>query len=215
MKTLTLAAVILLFSGCATHNQVRVSATEDIEIKNLAVIVPDSGTFEVQHARLRQDATSAVLFGLIGYAIESGYRDSLDAEKEQQVREYVAQLDCAGDLARSIQNTFREESDIASTLYRSESGLSEEHDALATFRVEHCGFTLVQRDSELFVPFITLNAKAMSADGKIIWDDKETFTGKKEIRFDTMLTAEGGAAKLLDDLLAEAGARLAYQIIYQ
>ena len=215
MRILIIAAAILLFSGCATHNQVRVSATKDIEIKSLAVIVPDSGTFEVQHARLRQDATSTVLFGLIGYAIESGYRDSLDAEKEQQVRQYVAQLDCAGDLARSIQNTFREESDIASTLYRSERELSGEHDARVTFRVEHCGFTLTQRDSKLFVPFVTLNAKAMSADGQIIWDDRETFTGKKEIRFDVMLTEEGGAAKLLDDLLEEAGARLAYQIIFQ
>jgi hypothetical protein len=215
MKKLILATLSLALAGCATHNQIRVSTTDDIEIKNLAVIVPESGTFEVQNARLRQDGTSTALFGLIGYAIEAGHRDSLDTEKEQQVREYVEQLDCAGDLASAIQTTFRDESEINSTLYRSENELAGTHDAQVIFKVQQCGFTLTNRDSELFVPFITLNAKAMSSDGYVIWDDKETFTGKEEVSFQTMLAGEGVAAKLLDDLLNEAGARLAYQIVYQ
>ena len=207
--------VTFALTGCATHRQVRVSITEDIDIKSLAVIVPDSGTFEVQYARLRQDGTSTMLFGLVGYAIEAGHRDSVDAAKEQQIQEYVAQLDCAGDLARAIQRTFREESEINVTLYGGEDEITGEHDARVTFTVQQCGFTLKNRDSEEFVPFITLNARAISADGYVIWDDKETFTGNKKVSFETMLKGEGVAATLLDDLLNDAGARLAYQIIYQ
>lgn len=215
MRPILIVACVMALAGCATQSQVRVSATEDIQINTLAVVVPRTGEFEVYYARLRQDGTSTVLFGLIGYAIEAGHRDAIDEEKEVAIREYVAQLDCAGDLANTIQRTFMEESEINATFYQSTDDIQSPYDAQVTFVVEQCGFTLAHQDSELFVPFIKLNAKAMSADGYVIWDDLETFTGKRGMSFDTMLAGEGVAAKMLDDLLQEAGARLAYQIIYQ
>lgn len=215
MQKFYLLISVLVISGCTTHNQIRVSATEDIEINNLAIIVPDTGVFEVQDARLRQDGTSTVLFGVVGYAVEAGYRESADVKKSRQLQESIDQVDCAGDLANAVAGTFEGESDIQYSLYRRKEIVAEGHDARVTFKVKQCGFTLVNQDKEAFVPFIHLNAKAISSEGRVIWDDNETFTGKKEVQFETMLESKGIAKNLLDELFAEAGARLAYQLIYQ
>ncbi len=215
MRTLFIIICLMSQAGCATHNQVRVSVTENIPIKTLAVVVPKTGEFEVHYARLRQDGTSTVLFGLIGYAVEAGYRNSTDTKKKEQIREYLTQLDCSGSLAKSIQHTFREESEIDSTLYTSTDKIQSDYDAQVTFQIEECGFTLAHRDTEMFVPFVKLKVKATSRDGYVIWDDLETLTGKSRMSFDSMLASEGIAEKQLKSLLQEAGARLAYQIIYQ
>lgn len=215
MPRLALVCLLVLIGGCATHAQVRVNATEDIVIERLALIVPDMGSFEVQHDRLKQTGTSTALFGIIGYAVEAGYRDSLDTQKEQEILEFVEQLDCPGNLLAAMLAAFWRNSDITVDVLDSRSEIEASYDAIGVFEMEHCGFTLSHQDTDLLVPYITLEAKVESSGGQVIWDDRETVVGVKGQLFLDLLNEENLASEMLDGLLKDAGTRLAYNIIYQ
>lgn len=206
MRNFLLYIPFLLMLGCATHNQVRVNTTENIQIKKLALVIPDSGTFEVQYARLRQNATSTVLFGAIGYAIEANYHDSQDAKKEGEIIRRIEDLDCSGSVRSNMVKVFSDESDIQVEVFTQQADVSGSYDAIAEFNLDECGFTLGDQDSEKLSPYVTLSAKVTSSEGQIIWDDREKFVGGEGYQFHNLVEEDGAAKRLMDELLNEASA---------
>jgi len=194
---------------------VRVNDTEDVAIKKLALVVPESGSFEVQYDRLRQTGTSAILFGAVGYAIAESYNDSMDAKKEGEIIHSFKDLDCSRSVRTNMAKVFGNESDIQVDVFLKHEDVAGKYDAVAQLDLIECGFTLGNQDIEKLFPYVTLNAKVVSSEGKIIWDDREKIVGSEGRAFGGLVGDKGTAKQLMDDLLSEAGARLAYNIIYQ
>lgn len=85
----------LLVSACTptTGTHILLNQSNLTKIKTIGIIVKKEEDFSVRLSREKTTATGAVLFGLIGAAVEAGARSSADIQREEKFKPLVGDYD--------------------------------------------------------------------------------------------------------------------------
>jgi hypothetical protein len=162
-------------------------------------------SFEVVDSRFQETAAAAVMFGLIGAAINSGINGNEDIEKAKPYAAAAGKLEPGRIMSEKISATL-----AAKTFPLAEGEKGASH----TLRVEikEWGLTRTAFNDPRMSTFIRLHL-IMKQGKKVVWD--------------TYLKDSGGRAAVLSDitsdmlvqdieaLAAKMGERIAYEIIYR
>ncbi|MDJ0851306.1 MAG: hypothetical protein QNK04_23275 [Myxococcota bacterium] len=112
--------------------------------------------------------------------------------------------------------TLRDESRFRVAIYAEEPLPAEaaRYDAVVSFDLQNCGFRLVNRKSEQLSAFFEFEARARLEGDQEIWDDREVMLGQHRFSLDELTASPGPALEDLAEASRQAGASMAFLMIY-
>ena len=216
---LSLLFLLSIMVSCGpVHQAIQPMADDVRNLKRLAVIVPDDGTFIILLDRATATPAPAVLFGLIGAAIASAHNESRDNDKMTALKPHLESFSTRAAFAEAFSQTLKDgdrQNDIR--LFDAAPGEAESKnfDAVLTFNIKNWGLRLPNRDEERLSPFIEMETTMLRAsDNKVLWNTHDTFLGQKRSYFSDYKEDGSMLRNELKSTVANAGARMAMKVIY-
>lgn len=212
---LALGALSALACG-PVHKQIRPQATSLARLERLDVYFAKAGEFTVFDRRVDANAMEGALFGLAGAAIAEG----VDADRDRKTTELVAAKltgvpTCRPGIEQAFFETLAGSGKIRAR--RAEAPPTSppaDADAVVVFSIDHCGFRLMNQASGEMAAFVEVGVKLTLADGTTGWEDRETVIAPSRATVERLKSEDGLATPLLESVLADAGRRLAYNLLY-
>lgn len=212
---LRVASLLALAVACGpVHKQVRPQAERFGALKRLDVHFAKSGEFSVFEKRVDANAGASAMFGLIGAAIAEG----VDADADRKTTELIAArlpagIGCRPGVEKALLDALAANGKIEARLVEAPDPASGADGVLA-LTIEHCGFRLTNQSSGEMSAFVEIDVKLTLAGGSVVWDDRETVIAASRATIERLKSEEGLARPLLEGVLADAGKRLAYNVLY-
>lgn len=211
------ASFVLVAAACGpVHQEVRPHDFAPAQLEKLDVYFATPGEFTVFEKRAGGDEGAGLMFGLIGAAIA----ESVDASQDEKTAEAVAATFSEAPTCQpGVERAFFETLEASGKIHprrvdREPKSAPVEADAVIVLRIDHCGFRLMNQSSGEMAAFVEVGVKLTLADGTTRWDDRETVIATSRATAERLQSEEGLAAPLFEGVLADAGRRLANNLLY-
>lgn len=197
------------------HQELRPRVEVVRALKRVALVISKDGEFTVFDERARATGTPAVLFGLVGAAVASAANASADEESANSLAAFLEHAECRGRFQAAFERTLAESKRISAEpkpdlVHAKQSGA----DAVVIFRIESCGFRLVSQESLEMAAFIDLSARLELSNGEVGWDDRETVIATTHTTLAGLKREPALARRLFEEVLDDAGRRMANNLLY-
>jgi hypothetical protein len=218
MRLLVCSLTVFIMSCGPVHRAIHPSPDDVRNLKRIAVMVPNDGTFIVLLDRATATAAPAVLFGLIGAAIASAHNESRDTERMTALNPSLAGFSSratfAAAFAQAVKSGARQ-SDIQVFEELPDETEIKKFDAVLTFDIKNWGLRLPKQDEEQLAPFIELQTTLIRSSDKLtLWNMHDTFLGQKRTYFSDYKENGPMLRDETKETIANAGTRMATRIMY-
>lgn len=201
---LVAASILFCFTPAYADKNEKLGA---VEITGMSVALDESDSnFTVIDARMDETATAAVLFGLVGAAVNSASNASEDKVLTDVYRETAAEIDLASLIKDNLISTINKKQSVPLV---SEGELAS-HDL--EVEIKDWGMVRISNASPEMRIFLNLRV-IMKENGKSIWDTRRHDAGKHEAIFSDF--TEEIFVEQVNRLAQKSGQRIAYEIIYR
>jgi len=190
-------AILLLFL-CAFN--VSAGANDKSPI-NLTI---DDGEFDIIYHRAGTNSSGAILFGLIGAAIQEGTKSSQDEEKQQQILPLITSSSCSAQFDVSLKNKL-----MKKHVFSEEKSIPN-----LTVKIDKCGFKVVDSTTMLMSSFV-LAKFTYNGLSKETYEETIYITGKKKYSYDELIKNISTSNEEFEKVKKKAGQRIANKIIYK
>jgi hypothetical protein len=188
------------------------------EIKKLAVVVPESGSFTVYFDRANATMAPAVIFGLLGAAIASAHNTSLDNAKIAALAPKVSRFAVREIFIEALTRTFKESGKVIEWELFDKGPAEDElrrFDAVLTMNIKDWGLRLPAQEKQKPAAFLELRSKlSRIKDGQVLWDEDEIFMGQKRHFFSEYEEDKNILLNELRETTKSAGSRMASRITF-
>lgn len=216
LKILILLPVL---ASCGPVHQAIRAAPEDIgNVKRLAVVVPNDGSFTVLLDRATATTAPAVLFGLIGAAVAAAHNTSLDNDKMTSLGPQLTDFSARAIFVESFSKTLKDSGRLSEWQMfdkAPEGNEVERFDAVLTMNIKNWGLRLPAREEEKLAGFIELETKmSRIKDGQMLWDEHDTFIGQRRHYFSEYKDDGNMFRSEIKETIQNAGLRMATRIAF-
>lgn len=174
-------------------------------------ITTNDGDFDLIYHRASTSATGAVLFGIIGAAIEESGRADQDTQKKEEVLKKFPSPSCSNKLLPALKKQLSKKYTVLDQLNPSET----QHLNL-DINIVKCGFKVVDSTSNLMSSFIVVKSKLTDINSsKNETKFKVYITGKKRYSYQSLLENMDISIDQFHTTIAKAGKRIANKVIYK
>jgi len=217
-KKLTASAFAILSISCGpVHNELRPKPSEVRALKKLAITIPREGEFTVINERAKATAVPAVLFGAIGAAVASSYNTSEDSKDAKVISLGIGDPNCRDLFRASLANTLEGAQGIQAQIFDRalEPKEGSGFDGVLELDIHQCGFRLVDQNTQVLAAFIELGVTLeLTTSNEKIWDDRESIVGMDRFYLSSLRDDPEMIRREFEDLLTDAGTRIANYILY-
>ena len=172
-------AATLLSCASTTGTKTTLTSADLSKITKAGILVESKHPISVRVAREQMTNTGAVLFGLIGAAVEAGYKSSKDSGHEEEIGRVLGDFDPAKDSAAAFREKF-----LAGKVFpivevvqtENARGLKEQgFDAVFKETIEEWGLRLCSGEENVQVG-IDIHAQLVSLQNdRTVWERDELF----------------------------------------
>jgi hypothetical protein len=184
----------------------------------MALRFVEDGSFVVFDERARANNAMAAfgLIGLVGQAVMTSQQHSRDNESAKMLQAFLESASCRDGFQAAFEDALRKAGSPTMQLVeeRPPDLLEQGFDAVLEFTIEHCGFRMTNQASEEMAAFTEMRAKLVMADGKVTWDDRESIVSSKRTTRVALKSDPELARSQFEGVLATAGKRMAYNLVY-
>jgi hypothetical protein len=181
LKRVACVAIAATLVACAstTGTKTTLTSADLSKITKAGILVESKHPFSVRIARERMTNTGAILFGLVGAAVEAGYKSSKDSGYEGEIGRVLGDFDPVKDSAAAFREKFLAGKvfPIAEVVQTENArGLKEQgFDAVFKETIEEWGLRLCSGEENVQVGF-DIHAQLVSLQNdKTIWERDELY----------------------------------------
>lgn len=201
---------ILFCFACVLSGQVTLAA----EKPQILLEISKEGSFEVLYDRATSTATGAVLFGLVGAAIEEGVDQSNDKAKENQVLPHLDSPSCSTALLVAMQDTFSKDASYELVLPAGDAGDTTIPLALK-ITINSCGFRIVNSTNKTVSAYADVKMELSQRDVKEpVEEEKILVHGGQRVSFTELISQPELINSEFTSVLQKAGKRVANKVIF-
>lgn len=181
LKRVACVAIAATLISCASTTGTKTSLTS-ADLSNIAkagILIESKHPLSVRIAREQMTNTGAILFGLVGAAVEAGYKSSKDSGYEEEIGRLLGDFDPVKDSAAAFREKFLAEKvfpivEVVQT--ENARDLKEQgFDAVFKETIEEWGLRLCSGEENVQVGF-DIHAQLVSfQDDRTIWERDELF----------------------------------------
>lgn len=211
---------ILILTACGpVHLTLDPRADALREVKKLAVVVADDGSFTVIRERATATGAPAALFGLVGAAVAAAYNAQLDRSAAEALSPHLggfsSRSELAGILARALKESARF-SEVQMLDQEPTAAEARKYDAVLTIRIVNWGLRApAPTESARLAAFAELQIRMVRvSNSETLWEEQDTVVGQGRYGLATYQQDRNLLRQELQDTIEKAGYRVATQLLY-
>lgn len=211
---------LLILTACGpVHTTLALRADALREVKKLAVIVPDDGSFTVIRERATATAAPAILFGVIGAAVAAAHNEALDSSAAEALSPHLGGFSSRSELRGILAKTLKESvrfSEVQMLDQKLPAAEARKYDAVLTVRIMRWGLRApAPTESEALAAFAEIQAQMMRVEnGETLWEERDTVVGQGRHGLAAYQQDRNLLRQELQDMIEKAGYRVAMQLLY-
>lgn len=180
----------------------------------VAVYIEKTGKFEVLHNRAESTNTGAVLFGLIGVAVEESNRTEQDNKREEEILEHIPDDACHNYLISAMTQRLAEKGYLM-TVVEDKMGKPADDTFAVRLKIDHCGFRIVNAETDELSAYLAGQYQVLEPGEKKHGTMQSVLvTGDLRATWDVIVENFDASVEEFRAVKSKAGRRLANKIIY-
>ena len=200
--------VVITFLFFTFSNQICADSSTIPNSTRMVLHINKEGSFEVLYDRATSTATGAVLFGLVGAAVEEGLNQSNDKTIEKQILQHIPNPSCSTPLLESLYKTLKSSGSVEL--------LSDETLPVLTLNIYSCGFRIINSTNLKIAAYVDVKMEIINSGQKEpILEEKILIHGKQRLSLTEFLATPDAINMEFINVLEKAGVRIANKIIYR